>query len=88
VSESMRRVIDTHFRALLDYVPQRYPGRVTLFRARTQPLFHPGDGPDLGWGALCAGGVRVEVIPGNHETILHQPNVRVLAERLRACMGR
>ena len=86
LSESTRRLIETHFQALLDYVPRCYPGRITLFRARTQPLFNPGDGPDLGWGELSRGGVRVEVIPGNHETILRRPSVQILAERLRACM--
>jgi aspartate racemase len=86
LSESTRRVIDAHFQALRDYVPRSYPGRIMLFRARTQPLCNPGDRADLGWGELCRGGVRVEVIPGNHETVLHQPYVQILAERLRACL--
>jgi hypothetical protein len=54
---------------------------VTLFRARTRPLFRH-HGRDLGWKALAGGGLDIVTIPGNHETILQEPNVRILADCL------
>ena len=37
---------------------------------------------DRGWGALAARGVTVHTIPGNHYTLLNEPQVQVLAEQL------
>jgi aspartate racemase len=74
---------DVHLRALRDYVPQPYPGRVTLFRTRGQPFLCSFD-PQFGWGALAAGGVEVVPIPGSHEKIFMEPHVRALAAKLKA----
>jgi thioesterase domain-containing protein/acyl carrier protein len=88
--EQFRRTVEAHYQALRDYAPRAYPGRVTLFRARVRPLFRL-HGRDLGWGALAGGGLEVVSVPGNHETMLKEPNVRALAEalltRLRGCHG-
>jgi thioesterase domain-containing protein len=77
---------DVHLRALRDYVPQPYPGRVTLFRTRGQPFLCSFD-PQFGWGALAAGGVEVVPIPGSHEKIFMEPHVRALAAKLKACLN-
>lgn len=37
----------------------------------------------LGWGAHTNGPVEVHVVPGDHATIGVEPNVRVLADKLR-----
>jgi aspartate racemase len=79
--ESFAKRIEAHYRAMRAYVPQVFPGRVTLFRARTRPLFGL-HGRDLGWAALAGQGLDIVEIPGNHESILQDPHVRVLAERL------
>ena len=34
----------------------------------------------------AGGGVETHEIPGDHVTVLDEPNVRVLAEKLRACL--
>jgi amino acid adenylation domain-containing protein len=68
--------------AVRNYVPKTYQGRVTLFRARTSPLFGFYDN-DLGWGQFAQQGVDIHVLPGNHENILTEPHVRKLAEDLR-----
>lgn len=73
-----------HWRALTQYTPGKYPGRITLFRARKQPLSRFD--PTLGWGDLAAGGVTVNVIPGSHEKMLEEPNVHILATELKACL--
>jgi thioesterase domain-containing protein len=72
-----------HYQALREYAPAVYAGRVTLFRARTRPLFRE-HGPDLGWGRLAGGGLEVVDVPGNHDTVLREPRVRTLAQALQA----
>ena len=83
----MRKIIEAHFNAWRNYVPQRYPGRVTLFKASAQPLLRFRE-PDLGWGGYAGGGLEIVVIPGSHEGILHEPHVRLMAARLRECLDR
>jgi MbtH protein len=73
------------YRALLDYQPRAYPGRVTLFRARAQPLFRLQE-PDLGWRGVACGGLQIVVIPGTHDDLLSEPVVQVLAQSLQACL--
>jgi len=69
------------------YVPQVYPGRVTLFCANKQPL---GIYRDLamGWTGLAAEGLEIHVTPGTHGAIVAEPRVRVLAEQLKTCLHR
>jgi thioesterase domain-containing protein len=86
-SETGRRMLVSHYRAVLDYAPQVYPGRVALFRARTQPLLASHQ-PDLGWGRLVAGGLDIEVIPGEHDALVSEPAVRLLGVRLAAALDR
>jgi amino acid adenylation domain-containing protein len=86
-TEAGRRMLASHYRAARDYVPSLYPGRLTLFRARTQPLLGSHQ-PDLGWGPLAAGGIDVEVVPGEHDALVNAPAVRVLGERLARALDR
>ena len=79
------RILRTHTEAWRAYQPQVYSGRITLFRASESS----GDGyqePDMGWGRLTSGGVEVHEVPGDHISMIHEPHVRVLAERLRGCL--
>jgi aspartate racemase len=68
-----------------DFVPKTYPGRVTVFRARRQPLNRIRDA-QLGWGTLAEGGVGVHIIPGKHGNVLREPNVQGLAGELKKCL--
>jgi aspartate racemase len=84
-SEEHRKVAGAQYRALRQYRPRMYPGRLTLFRARMQPFLSSHD-PEKGWGKLAGGGLDIRVIPGNHLGMLQEPHVRVLAAQLRACL--
>ena len=79
------RVFKTDVRAYRSYRPHPYPGPVTLFRAADFD-FGPDLGRDLGWGRLTPDPVAVHEVPGGHVTLLAEPNVAVLAARLRACL--
>ena len=81
-----RTVIETHRQALARYKPRRYPGLVTLFRARSQSLMAVPHEQDLGWGRIAAGGVDVKMCRGNHSTIVWEPLVQTLARELRRAL--
>jgi amino acid adenylation domain-containing protein len=87
VPEEMRGIWEANFRAEMDYRPGLYGGRVTLLRARVQPLLGPHE-PTLGWEALARGGVDIRRVPGNHITLLKEPHLKALAQELLAALGR
>ncbi len=86
--------------AVLNYVPQVYPGRLILFRATDEPgqgwyyypagMATPDDwhsrDPEYGWGSLAGGGLEIHDVPGRHDTILKEPRVETLAEMVQACL--
>ena len=67
------------------YVPNSYPGKATIFRARDcdQSLSQQRL-PDLGWRQFVQGGLEIYDIPGNHLTMLQEPHVKILAQQLDA----
>jgi len=66
-----------------DFKPLTYPGRVSVFRARSQPFNRIRD-EALGWATLATGGVDVHYIPGKHgASVLREPHVRVLAAEIK-----
>jgi len=83
------KVIDANVQARDEYVIQVYPGRITLLRTEDQyrdeavgiqydPLF--------GWGNVVAGGIDLHYVPGSHLSVLKEPHVRVVAEKLQTCL--
>jgi amino acid adenylation domain-containing protein len=75
------------FRATRNYQLRRYPGRITLLKAGLE-LSGASSDPTLGWSQWADGGVDVEVVPGNHATMVYKPHVEVLAEKLRTRLDR
>jgi amino acid adenylation domain-containing protein len=71
-------VFQAGIEALALYRPRPYPGRITLFQAA-----EPSDGEDPGWELLAAGGLVAGTVPGDHFTMLREPNVGRLAEQIR-----
>src|SRR5262249_44653269 len=98
--EQARRVTKIHFksaRAIKDYAPPRYPGRITIFRAveagpeSHYAMRHPALGnPEIitGWSGLTSEPLEVFDVPGDHITMMTEPHVRVMAEYLNACLDR
>jgi thioesterase domain-containing protein len=80
-SETDRKRLTMHYQALVNYSPRKYPGHITVFRARTQPLWGSHQ-PDLGWGKVAVKGVKVHIVPGDHSSLIEEPNVPALSARL------
>ena len=65
------------------YRPTVLGGKLTIFRSVARTQMRDND-ELLGWGKLVSGKIEVEDVPGRHTDILEEPNVIVLAEKLRA----
>lgn len=88
---------DAFYRALPKYQVPRLDGTVMLFRPKLDPAFHLADGrllsrskdiiySDNGWTPYC-GRVEVHEVPGDHDSMVLEPNVRTLAQKLRKCIA-
>jgi amino acid adenylation domain-containing protein len=69
--------------AIRRYSPKPYPGSATLFRS--------GDGsddpePKMGWERLIEGHLDIQQVSGDHDTILQEPHIRMLARLLEDCL--
>jgi amino acid adenylation domain-containing protein len=83
---ALRNIEELNFAAVKDYVPQVYPGAATLFLA-TDDLTAAFD-VEEGWQGLVDGGLEKVRVSGDHLNIVKEPHVRVLAQKLRACLDR
>jgi thioesterase domain-containing protein len=70
--------------ALRDYVPAPYEGDATLFRARDELISYSD--PTLGWGRLIRGRLEIREVSGDHDTILYEPHIGMLARVLDSCL--
>jgi FkbH-like protein len=68
--------------ALQNYQPQVYEGKLTLFRAATQPKGIVPD-PFLGWRGIVTGQIELHESPGVHGAMTVDPYAKSLAEGLR-----
>ncbi|MBO3457963.1 thioesterase domain-containing protein [Aetokthonos hydrillicola Thurmond2011] len=79
-------VIDANVQALAEYVFQTYAGNITLLRTedknRDDAVGVEYD-PYFGWRDIILGKLDVDYIPGSHMSVLQEPHVQILAEKLR-----
>ena len=81
-----REILQVAFVAFREYEPLCYDGKMTLIRAKAQSLLR-GAEIDYGWRRY-ASDVDIEVVSGNHESILRTPNVEKLAAKLNHLLSR
>jgi thioesterase domain-containing protein len=80
-----RRFEKTLSEALLSYTPNAYHGRFTCIlrdEFARKPQKGIGD-----WCDLAAGGIDIRFVPGNVYSMWHEPHVKILAEKLTACLN-
>ena len=67
------------------YRPEQYRGSADLFAVEWTLMHGRADlvpREDKGWGDLITGDLRVHRVPGDHDSMLLEPNVSVLARRV------
>jgi thioesterase domain-containing protein len=82
----IQNVKEANFMAAPNYRPRPYAGHVTVFRA-SEKILNLSSDPKAGWKHLALGGVTIHEVPGNHLSLVEEPHVRVLVEKLRACLA-
>jgi amino acid adenylation domain-containing protein len=83
--ERLELVYSANMAAVNQYRSRRYPGQVTLFNAlEHDPALLPD--PQYGWRGLAAG-IDTYVVPGTHDSILAEPQVRLLAQQINDCLA-
>ena len=70
-------IIDTYDRAAMNYTPRPYRGKLTVFKAE-----HSWGPNEMGWESLAKGGLEVRIVPGDHYTVIEEPNVGQLAKEI------
>jgi thioesterase domain-containing protein len=79
------KIFRANVEAVLNYHPLPYPGKVQLYRAAEQQR-EPAIPPDLGWQTLVTGKLELILTGGNHHTMLKEPQVGSLAERIKTAI--
>lgn len=80
LSESIKPLMPLIDQLTNEYIPQPYPGQLTIFSATYEP--YGLEDSSLGWGELAAG-TKVYKIPSSHRSILLKPNnAKILANVL------
>jgi aspartate racemase len=80
----LEHLYNTNLKALDQYRSTYYDGKITLFNASEKdPAVIPD--PYYGWIGL-AREIEIYEVDGNHDTMLTEPNVRSLAEKLDQCL--
>jgi amino acid adenylation domain-containing protein len=71
--------------AAAQYLPRPYAGRVAIIRSKGSFINY--DSPDLGWGPFVREGLEIHELAVYQKGMLIEPFCRLLAEKLRLCLG-
>jgi aspartate racemase len=86
IAETLQKVQEANLLAVKRYRPKTYPGSLTLFRAGPPEPEELQSDRWTAWRRLATGGVTLHFVPGDHDTMLREPHVQMLAEKLRAAL--
>ncbi len=84
ILEDLKRLFHAHITLGSEYAVRPYPGKITLFRPSEVPV-QVQTAEDRGWGKLVRE-VEVHYVPGHHHSMVKEPQVQVLAQKLRECL--
>lgn len=80
-SADQRSFVHAMYKAMEDYVPKRYAGRVLVFETKTQPLYHLRQ-VGAAWMKI-APLTEIERLDGNHSEIVRDRTIEIVARHLR-----
>jgi aspartate racemase len=73
--------VEAYYKALEEYIPQPYDGRITLFLSQDSFFKY-----SLELERVAKGGVELYEVPGYHEDLFEMPQVALLGEQLQQCL--
>lgn len=68
------------------YDPLPYQGAAVILRPTYEPLGFARE-VAMGWDRFIEGGLRIEAVPGYHRSLIFEPRLRSLAEKLNSSLG-
>ncbi len=80
------RPAEANLMAVRSYHPKPYDGDAVLFKA--EPYAWMAADAHEGWQTLIGGTLEIRSVPGQHDDLLEEPNVRDLARALSDCLSR
>ncbi len=85
------RIREANNEAGAKYVMQPYSDLLTMFGVEEElRVAGVGEGykllPNFGWDEYAIGGLKIHRVPGDHLSMFTEPHVKVLAEKLQACL--
>jgi amino acid adenylation domain-containing protein len=87
LARATRRVAEANTRAIMAYKPNPYAGKLVQFMC-SDGAYRSYEDRRLAWSTLATEGLEVHVVPGDHLTMVEEPNVRTLAQELQHCLDR
>ncbi|MDY6950341.1 MAG: amino acid adenylation domain-containing protein [Thermodesulfobacteriota bacterium] len=81
-------VQSAHSKARNRYTPQVYSGKITFFWSGEETGIRSFTDYRVSWRHLAKGGVEEYAVPGQHATVLREPYVQVLGEKLQVCLDK
>jgi thioesterase domain-containing protein/acyl carrier protein len=82
----LQYLLEAHMKAVINYIPEIYPGQITIFRARESEKDNPADSP-MGWGPLARQGLQLMVFDGSHADVYNPAYAPQIAEMLKQCIA-
>jgi thioesterase domain-containing protein/acyl carrier protein len=80
-------VFKANEKAMSEYSPSAYPGRLLFFRARESWNGNGSYHPEFFWTEFAGEGIEINTVPGNHITMNYGENVLPMAKRIGMCIG-
>ncbi len=82
----MRNPLRVYEAAGMEYVPKPYPGKAVLFRTSRRSIAGLFD-EYRGWKHVIQGELKVIDVPGDHNSLISEPHVQVLAKEMNECLA-
>jgi thioesterase domain-containing protein len=86
----IRNLFALNDQAYRAYIPRRYPGRVALIKSVRGYTGDPdkdySPDPYIGWRSVVSGTIETYIVPGDHNEMIREPHVQLLASHLRTCL--
>nr|VFJ75374.1 MAG: amino acid adenylation domain-containing protein [Candidatus Kentron sp. FW] len=79
------RLLYLNDKAMREYRPRVYPGRILYFSARDPHAPHARD-CERAWVDLAQEGIEIIKVPGSHFTMHESPHIQVIAKRLQLAL--
>lgn len=87
----IQKINEINHRAFALYIPKSYRGRIVLIessKGSKDPNKDYSSIPLQGWDKVIHGQIDSYQVPGDHNEMIREPNVKILAQQLQLCLDK